>query len=84
MAMVAMGGHRHITATVDPVALVQVGVIPIEEGVAAGATGDPIHLHGSDTLNGSPRSSVDLTRMGVTGDQGFTRMGNDPNSAYFN
>ena len=75
MAMVAMGGHRHITATVDPVALVQVGVIPIEEGVAAGATGDPIHLHGSDTLNRSLRSSVDLTQMGDTGDQGFTRLG---------
>ena len=54
MAMVAMVGHRHITTTVDPVALVQVGVIPIEEGVAVGVNGDPIHLHGSDTLNGSP------------------------------
>ena len=77
MAMVAMGVHRHITATVDPVALVQVGVIPIEEGVAAGATGDPIHLHGSDTLNGAPRSSVVLPQMGETGDQGFTRMGDN-------
>ena len=47
MAMVAMGGHRHITATVDPVALVQVGVIPIEDAGAVGVTGDQIHLHGN-------------------------------------
>ncbi len=60
MAMVVMGDHSPITATVDPVALVLVGVIPIEDAGAVGVTGDPIHLHGSDTLNGSPRSSVDL------------------------
>ena len=75
MAMVVMGVHSPITATVDPVALVQVGVIQIEEGVAAGATRDPIHLHGSDTLNGSLRSSVDLTRMGNDPDSAFPQNG---------
>ena len=48
MAMVAMGVHSPITATVVPVALDQVGGIPIEEGVEAGVTGDLILPHGSE------------------------------------
>lgn len=54
-AIAAMVVHRLITAMVVPVAQAPVGVIQIEEGVEAGAIGDPIHPHGSDILNGSPR-----------------------------
>ena len=75
MAMVAMGVPRHITAMVVPVALGQVGGIPIEEGVEAGVTGDLIHPHGSETLKGSLRSSVDLTHLGDGPESAFPQNG---------
>ncbi len=46
--MVAMGVHSLITATVDPVALVQVGGIPIGVGGVVVVIGNLILLPGSD------------------------------------